>query len=79
MDASLGFETNRDENHGAAMNDSLTFFAPFVNKYASSKLFHTRCYFVTHQFPSGRYDCSGNGHGGRRLQWPLNALQGRPC
>lgn len=37
LDASLGFETNREENHGAAMNDSLTFFAPFVNKYASSK------------------------------------------
>lgn len=37
MDASLGFETDRDENHGAAMNDSLTFFAPFVNKYASSQ------------------------------------------
>jgi len=35
LDASLGFETNREENHGAAMNDSLTFFAPFVNKYAS--------------------------------------------
>ncbi|KAH8114592.1 heme peroxidase [Phellopilus nigrolimitatus] len=35
LDASIGFETNREESHGAAMNDSLTFFAPFVNKYAS--------------------------------------------
>ncbi|PAV17307.1 heme peroxidase [Pyrrhoderma noxium] len=35
LDASIGFETNRDEDKGAAMNDSLTFFAPFVNKYVS--------------------------------------------
>ena len=37
LDASIGFETNRDEDKGAAMNDSLTFFAPFVNKYVSSE------------------------------------------
>ncbi|ETW81233.1 hypothetical protein HETIRDRAFT_419139 [Heterobasidion irregulare TC 32-1] len=31
LDASMGFETLRAENSGTAMNDSLTFFAPFVN------------------------------------------------
>lgn len=36
MDASIGFETLREENSGSAMNDSLSFFLPFVNKYASS-------------------------------------------
>jgi hypothetical protein len=36
MDASIGWETNRPENSGTAMNDSLSFFNPFVNKHASS-------------------------------------------
>ncbi|KAJ7726756.1 heme peroxidase [Mycena metata] len=35
IDASIGFETLRPENSGAAMNDSLAFFAPFVNAHAS--------------------------------------------
>ena len=37
LDASIGFETLRAENSGTAMNDSLTFFAPFVNAQVSSK------------------------------------------
>ncbi|KAJ7715824.1 heme peroxidase [Mycena metata] len=36
VDASIGFETLRPENSGAAMNDSLGFFAPFVNAHAST-------------------------------------------
>ncbi|KAJ7155090.1 heme peroxidase [Mycena filopes] len=35
LDASIGFETLRPENSGAAMNDSLGFFAPFVNAHVS--------------------------------------------
>ncbi|KAJ7592204.1 heme peroxidase [Mycena floridula] len=35
IDASIGFETLRPENSGAAMNDSLRFFAPFVNAHVS--------------------------------------------
>jgi hypothetical protein len=37
IDASIGFETLRAENSGSAMNDSLRFFQPFVNKVVSSK------------------------------------------
>ncbi|KAG0646745.1 WSC domain-containing [Hyphodiscus hymeniophilus] len=35
MDASLGFETLREEDSGTAFNDSLTFFRPFVNSKVS--------------------------------------------
>jgi len=35
LDASIGFETLRDENSGAAMNDSLGFFQGFVNRFVS--------------------------------------------
>ncbi|KAJ7689952.1 heme peroxidase [Mycena rosella] len=35
IDASIGFETLRPENSGSAMNDSLGFFAPFVNAHVS--------------------------------------------
>jgi hypothetical protein len=31
IDASIGFETLREENSGSAMNDSLGFFRPYVN------------------------------------------------
>ncbi|KAI0008237.1 heme peroxidase [Xylariaceae sp. FL0662B] len=33
MDASIGFETFREENKGVAFNDSFTFWRPFVNEY----------------------------------------------
>lgn len=36
MDASIGWETDRPENVGSAFNDSLSFFAPFVNQHVSS-------------------------------------------
>ncbi len=36
LDASIQFETDRAENSGAAMNDSMAFFAPFANAYVSS-------------------------------------------
>lgn len=36
IDASIGWETDRPENSGQAMNDSLSYWALFVNKYASS-------------------------------------------
>jgi hypothetical protein len=35
MDASIGFETLREEDSGTAFNDSLTFFRPFVNSKVS--------------------------------------------
>ncbi|KAL6154728.1 hypothetical protein ACJQWK_01026 [Exserohilum turcicum] len=35
VDASIGFETAREENKGSAFNDSFTFWRPFVNEYVS--------------------------------------------
>lgn len=37
IDASIGFETGREENKGSAFNDSFTFWGGFVNSYVSSK------------------------------------------
>jgi len=42
MDASIGFETLREEDSGSAMNDSLSFFRPFVNPKVSSEYFFPR-------------------------------------
>jgi hypothetical protein len=42
MDASIGFETLREEDSGSAMNDSLSFFRPFVNPIVSSEYFFPR-------------------------------------
>lgn len=39
VDASIGFETLRAENAGSAMNDSFTFWRPFVNDAVSSMFF----------------------------------------
>lgn len=36
VDASIGFETFREENKGSAFNDSFTFWRPFVNEFVSS-------------------------------------------
>jgi hypothetical protein len=36
VDASIGFETAREENKGSAFNDSFTFWRPFVNGAVSS-------------------------------------------
>ncbi|KAI0114586.1 heme peroxidase [Hypoxylon sp. NC0597] len=33
LDASIGFETEREENSGTAFNDSFTFWQPFVNAF----------------------------------------------
>ncbi|KAI2471093.1 heme peroxidase [Annulohypoxylon bovei var. microspora] len=33
LDASIGFETGREENSGSAFNDSFTFWKPFVNEF----------------------------------------------
>ncbi|ROV88739.1 hypothetical protein VMCG_10049 [Cytospora schulzeri] len=35
VDASIGFETRREENSGSAFNDSFTFWRPFVNDAVS--------------------------------------------
>jgi hypothetical protein len=35
VDASIGFETAREENKGSAFNDSFTFWRPFVNEAVS--------------------------------------------
>ena len=37
LDASIGFETTRDENIGPAFNDSLTRFSYYFNQKVSSK------------------------------------------
>jgi hypothetical protein len=37
VDASIGFETARDENKGSAFNDSFTFWRPFVNEFVPSE------------------------------------------
>jgi hypothetical protein len=37
VDASIGFETGREENSGSAFNDSFTFWRPYVNDAVSSK------------------------------------------
>ena len=39
IDASIGFETLREEDSGSAMNDSLSFFRPFANPKVSSEYF----------------------------------------
>lgn len=36
LDASIGFETFREENVGSAFNDSFAFFAPYVDSRTSS-------------------------------------------
>lgn len=36
IDASIGFETAREENKGVAFNDSFSFFAPFSDAQTSS-------------------------------------------
>lgn len=38
MDASIGFETLREENSGSAFNDSFAFWRSYVNSRVSSKL-----------------------------------------
>jgi hypothetical protein len=37
IDASIGFETLREENSGTAFNDSFSFFRPYVNPVISSE------------------------------------------
>lgn len=37
IDASIGFETLREEDSGSAFNDSLSFFRPYVSSSVSSK------------------------------------------
>lgn len=37
IDASIGFETLREENSGSAFNDSFSFFRPYVNPVISSE------------------------------------------
>lgn len=38
IDASIGFETLREEDSGSAFNDSFAFFRPYVNSRISSML-----------------------------------------
>ncbi len=44
IDASIGFETLRDENSGSAFNDSFGFFRPYVNSKVSSELLLERLF-----------------------------------
>jgi len=39
LDASIGFETLREENSGSAFNDSFAFFRPYVNPVISSNYY----------------------------------------
>jgi hypothetical protein len=41
VDASIGFETLREENSGSAFNDSFAFWRPYVNGAVSSECFKT--------------------------------------
>lgn len=41
VDASIGFETAREENKGSAFNDSFTFWRPYANGAVSSMCFGT--------------------------------------
>lgn len=46
VDASIGFETAREENKGSAFDDSFTFWAGFVNKHVSSKRHNLSSTFI---------------------------------
>jgi hypothetical protein len=46
VDASIGFETSREENKGSAFNDSFTFWGGYVNKHVSSKRRNSRVFFT---------------------------------
>jgi hypothetical protein len=78
IDASIGFETLRTENSGAAMNDSLGFFAPFINQHVSSKhalvLRSLRLYLYLN---SGRCDSSQCRHVRWCLWWSSYPLAWR--
>lgn len=39
IDASIGFESLREEDSGSAFNDSFAFFRPYVNSKVSSRFF----------------------------------------
>lgn len=48
LDASIGFETLREENSGTAFNDSFSVFRPYVNPVISSEYFlHQSTSFCT--------------------------------
>jgi hypothetical protein len=55
VDASIGFETPREENKGSAFNDSFTFWRPFVNEFVPSEFFlngtHAHIHTHTHTPP----------------------------
>jgi hypothetical protein len=44
IDASIGFETLREEDSGSAFNDSFSFFRPYVNSKVSSTLIIPQCF-----------------------------------
>lgn len=44
IDASIGFETLREEDSGSAMNDSLGFFRPYVSSEISSEYIFLLCF-----------------------------------
>lgn len=48
IDASIGFETLREEDSGSAFNDSLAFFRPYVNSKISS-MFPRLCLSLYHR------------------------------
>lgn len=83
IDASIGWETMREENKGAAMNDSMGYWAGFVNKYTTSAY----CCFLSSSgaigyadigWCSGRHDRAWDGRGHSVLQRAEDGVQGRP-
>jgi hypothetical protein len=50
IDASIGFETLREEDSGSAFNDSLSFFRPYVSSSVSSEYssFLLNLHFTSH-------------------------------
>ncbi|PMD54073.1 heme peroxidase [Hyaloscypha bicolor E] len=69
LDASIGFETLREENSGSAFNDSFTFFRPYVNPVISTAdilalsvvMSVGNCGGAQIPFRAGRIDATGGG------------------
>lgn len=60
LDASIGFETLRSENSGSAMNDSFTFWRPFMNDAVSSEFSLVPQYWKRDRLPSSQIGFHGS-------------------
>ncbi|KAF2728138.1 heme peroxidase [Polyplosphaeria fusca] len=70
IDASIGFETSREENKGSAFNDSFAFWAPYVNEYVpmadlvalGTVMSNNLCGSRLMPYQPGRIDATAAGH-----------------